>query len=962
MQDRTEATRKRGELTAMRKRLKELEDALEDSRRSAANCREIVDNAGDSVFVHEPGGRFLEVNRAACERLGYSREELLARGPQDIDTPEFAARVLPRLQELSEHTPVLFESAHVRRDGTVIPVEIASRLITFDGRPAVLSIARDLRARKHLETDLAAAKADLERTVAERTAALRTTNSLLLAEVAERRRAEAALRESEARFRTILEEVPNLAVQGYDEKRRVTFWNAASEELYGYGRAEALGRQLEELIIPPAMREAVVAAVTDWLERGRSIPAGELTLQRKDGSAVPVHSSHVMLCDAHGRREMFCLDVDLSTREAALCKLAASEEKYRSIVETALEGIWSMDGAYRTTYVNPVMADMLGYTPEEMLGRPVTDFMFPEDLEDHQGQMAGRRQGRSGRYERRFRRKDGGELWTIVSARPRLDAEGRFAGSFGMFTDLSAYRRTLAELAASEARYRTLVDELPLSIMTFDAKGRVTYVNRWHLAHFARGRLGAEAFLGRKLTELPGVVRAGIADRLAPLLDGRPVALEGAFFPKASGGQSCYQDIIGIPVPPGQADGGMLIRQDATERKRAADALNAAKEAAEAANRSKGAFLASMSHDIRTPLHGLLGMLELLKTSGLAQEQAGFVDTALASGRSLIEIINDILDLSRVDAGRLTLTEEPFRPEEVVRRVMDNLAPQARAAGLELTAAIDPDTPEVVLGDARRLSQVLYNLVGNALKFTSQGRATVSLCAPRAGAQEGRLQLLFSVADTGEGIPPDKLAGIFEPFSRVERHGRRQADGSGLGLAIVKRLVELMGGTVAVESEPGLGTTVHFTIIAGRPAEQGLAGARDADRHAEFRSLRVLVAEDEAVNLALALRFLRDLGHQASGARDGREALEHLASGPFDLVLLDLQMPEVDGFEVCRRLAGGDAALAGARPYLVAMTAHAMTGDRERFLSLGLDDYLPKPFSRAELQAILGRACQPRRR
>ena len=392
----------------------------------------------------------------------------------------------------------------------------------------------------------------------------------------------------------------------------------------------------------------------------------------------------------------------------------------------------------------------------------------------------------------------------------------------------------------------------------------------------------------------------------------------------------------------------MARRRETEER------LRGARLAAESASRAKSEFLANMSHEIRTPLNAVMGMLQLLGRSELTGEQAEYADIALVSARSLLSVINDILDLSAVEAGKMVLAAEPFEPAMLLRQVADSFLGQARSKGLRLDWRVDADVPEILVGDPGRLRQVLFNLLGNAVKFTDRGfvRADLSILPVRPGPE--RVRLLLMVSDSGIGIDPEQAAYIFEPFTQADGSFGRKYQGTGLGLGIVKRIVTLMRGSIAVDSEPGQGATICVTVEVRLPGpEESLARDRRERVRLPGARLNVLVAEDSRINRILVTRVLEKLGHNVTAAEDGRRTLEILAQDRFDLLLLDVQMPGVDGLEVTRAVRAGEAGILDRRIPIIAMTAHAMKGDRETFLEAGMDGYIAKPFELDEFADTL---------
>lgn len=395
--------------------------------------------------------------------------------------------------------------------------------------------------------------------------------------------------------------------------------------------------------------------------------------------------------------------------------------------------------------------------------------------------------------------------------------------------------------------------------------------------------------------------------------------------------------------------------QDVDERKRTELELVEAKTKAVAANRAKDEFLANMSHEIRTPLNGIFGMLRMLADASLAPRQQELAEMAMRSCRRLADLLTDVLDISRIDAGKLEIVSSPFDLSRSIRQVRELFIPSAMQAGVSLHVHIDAAIPSRVVGDASRLQQVLTNLLGNAFKFTEKGSVTLR-AEHLSPVLANSCRVLFSVEDTGCGIPDEKHGKLFTPFTQACEGFKRSHQGAGLGLSICRRIIRVMGGHLAFESEAGTGTTVYFTLNFGLPDGDEVQPEAAAASSAEpIPPLRVLVTEDDAVTRRYITYQLDRDGHTVAVAEDGRQALEQLSTGDFDMVLMDIQMPVMDGAEAILRIRKGEAGSRNTDIPVIALTAYALSGDRERLLQIGADDYVAKPAEVAQLHAAIAR-------
>ena len=622
--------------------------------------------------------------------------------------------------------------------------------------------------------------------------------------------------------------------------------------------------------------------------------------------------------------------------------LQASEARYRAYVENAPLGIFVTDEQGNYLEVNEKACEMSGYDRVELLRTGIGQWPDPETRDAGLRHLEQVRLRGSYSAEIPFLTGSGEKRWWIASG-VRI-ARDRFMELARDVTDRRRFKDTLAE---RESLYRSLFMESQLPMLLIDPA----------TTEIIEGNSTAASYYGWTTAELAAKKISDInilsPDQIAAEMEKARNLRKRCFSFQHRLASGVLRDVE-IYSGPVTIKGRELLYSciiDVTEKRLAEAQLRRSMEEAKAANRAKSEFLANMSHEIRTPLNGILGMLQLLQMTGVDEEQDDYISTAIRSSMRLTRLLSDILDLARVEADQLTIQVAPFDLFEAVGEVCELFQPTVRQAGVRLECHVDESIPRTLKGDAARLQQVLTNLLGNALKFTTKGSVTVE-AYPLATADRDAYRVLFSITDTGIGIPTDKIDSLFQPFTQVGEGFRREYQGAGLGLAICKRLVGLMGGTMLIESELGEGTAVHFCVPLGRAeiATQPSSGAKTARCGPP---LRILLAEDEEVNRLGTSRLLQHRGYHVEAVANGAQAVSRLREEDFDLVLMDVQMPVMDGVEATRAIRGGEAGEKTREVFVIALTAYAMVEDRDRFLAEGMDDYIAKPVDLEKLEAVI---------
>ncbi len=680
----------------------------------------------------------------------------------------------------------------------------------------------------------------------------------------------------------------------------------------------------------------------------------------------------------YGRRVSIALRHARRQTEELVAQTRASDERFAFAARSTLDGIWDYDPAEGSSYHSERLLELLGLPPGTQLDmRRFDELVHPDDLPRAlQARAAHLVDHAPVALELRLRTANGDYRWFLVRNQSRWDADGRLlrrTGSLSDITDRKSGDLRLAEsaarLAAERSRLAAFVEHAPAAIAMFDSSLRYVGASRRWMETFLHGK---REVVGLPFYEVFGDIPRAWRTELSRVLEGEIVSVEDERWRPA---QSTTERHLRWEARPwleqGSAQPGVLLfAQDITHDREREAALERMRDAADAANRAKSEFLATMSHEIRTPMNGVLGFTQLLLDTSLDAEQRQFARTIDASGRSLLALLNDILDYSKIEAGKLRVEVAQFDLRVVIDEVAALLSSQCQDKGLELQVDYPPDAPRALVGDAARVRQVLTNLVGNAIKFTARGHVRIDV---RRDADD---TVRVDVRDTGIGIATDLQPSLFNKFVQADSTTTRRFGGTGLGLAICRQLVGLMHGDIGVHSVEGQGSTFWFRL----PAPAGLAVDEDAaDVQSVLEAPRaavaagppattaaprpdddrqpgpsILLVEDHTVNRKLVLRVLGKLGYHADVAEDGAAAVQMAAKRRYDLILMDCQLPRLDGFEATAGIRRHEA-LHGGRAAIVALTAGTLPAERERCLASGMQGFLTKPLVLAELRQALER-------
>jgi len=867
--------------------------------------RIIFEHSSDAhlLFVKD---QIIDCNVAAVRMLGFDSKEALLSVPMSSLSPERQPGGANSMERAAEIRAIIKQRGRYgcewnlrRKTGDEVTVEITLTMVELLGRSVQLAVWHDLTERKY---------------------------------------AEAALRESEERFQAFMNNSPVVAFIK-DDGGHILYMNEVMEQKFQVTLEDMFGKTDYDWM-PLDAADAITVVDRRVLASGQSEQLIEL-VTTPDGASYEWFVMKFCIGSADGRKMLGGVAIDVSEQKKAERALLESERHFRDLFDDAPVAYHELDLQSRITRVNTTELNMLGYTPEEMVGRSILDFIIGVSA----AEFAGADVSQESR-ELTFRRKDGRKVPVLMRQKLMTDVHGVVCGMRATLQDISALKRKEHELRDAEEKYRSIFENAIEGIFQTTPEGSYMSVNPALAAIYS---YGSPDELMSKLTHIAKqlYVRPGRRAEFAAVMQEKDSVTDFESQIYRHDGSIIWISERARAVR--DVDGKLLYYEgtveDVTSRREAEEAIRKARDAALESARLKSEFLANMSHEIRTPMNGIIGMTGLLLDTEMTPKQRDFAETISGSSDALLTIINDILDFSKIEAGMLVFEEIDFQLGTVVEGSVDLLAARAATKGIELASLVYNDVPTGLRGDPGRLRQVLTNLIGNAVKFTEKGEVVV-----RANCQESNdshVTIRFSVTDTGIGISEEAQARLFQAFVQADGSTTRRFGGTGLGLAICKQLVQLMGGEIGVTSEAGKGSTFWFTARYEKQAGGGMA----APRPAKLQNVRVLTVDDNETNRAILHHLFGAWGMREKQAASGAEALSLMMSEAargkhFDLAVLDMQMPGMDGLDLARQIKK-DPRFSNTR--LVMLTSVDRQEDPDALRETGVDAYLTKPVKQSQL-------------
>ncbi len=919
---------------------RQLQQANVTLRNSEEKLGVTLNSIGDAVIATDAQARVMLLNPVAEQLTGWSQADASGRPVEEVF----------RIINQETRSPAIIPVVETLAQGTKQGLANHTVLISRDGR---------------------------ERAISDSCAPIRNRDDqvigavLVFRDVTEEYAAQQALSDSAALIHAVLNTVVDGIVTMRARGGIIETVNPAAERMFGYAASELIGESFSQLI-PELDQDKFNGSLEYYKASDEARASGlgrEVVGRRKNGTLFPIEitASEMML---GGQGYFTGILRDISARKQAEDALLKAGALQKAIFDSANFSSIATDAKGVIQIFNVGAERMLGYAAAEVMNKITpADISDPEEviaraksLSDELGTPIApgfealvfkASRGIEDIYELTYFRKDGSRFPAVVSVTALRDAQDAIIGYLLIGTDNTARKLVEADQKKLDQRLRdqqfytrSLIESNIDGIMTTDPSGIITDVNRQMeaLTGCTRDELIGAPFKGcfTDPERAEAAIRLVLSEKKVTDYELTARARDGKETVVSYNATTFYDRNRTL-------QGVFAAARDDTEGKRVEEELKRAKANAESASRTKSEFLASMSHEIRTPMNAIIGIADLLAKTTLTPEQDKYVQIFRRAGDNLLNLINDILDLSKVEASQLELERTGFSLRDLLEKVIEMVALRARGKGLILLSDVAPDVPTELVGDPTRLRQVLLNLIGNAIKFTEVGQ--VSLLVTLDGEPGLPFALRFTITDTGIGIPIDKLGRVFERFTQADSSTTRRFGGSGLGLTISKRLVELMGGHISVESSVGKGSVFSFIVPFEVWAEANPRAVAPIglDPELPLRALKILLVEDSPDNCTITIAYMQDTPYRVEIAENGAIACDMFAVGGYDLVLMDRQMPVMDGLAATRAIRAWEQAHHRPATPIIALTAAALKGDREKCLAAGCTDFLTKPIKQEAL-------------
>ncbi|WP_339304477.1 PAS domain S-box protein [Paenibacillus sp. FSL R5-0519] len=864
-------------------------------------------NHPDAIYVMDIHGNYIDANPSVERMSGYTLDGLIRMNQNQLCPPDSANLRNEYIKEVLAGRSVSNSITFYHKDGSLKQAEITYVPIT-DGNEVVgiYGIAKDV-------TDIL--------------------------------RVQRELKEAQEKYQVLADHAQDLittcAIDG-----ELLYVSPSVHTLLGYKPEEVTGKSFKDYCYP--------GDYPDPMDLSKIGNGCKMRVLHKKGHYIWMETLAKPVTEERGKSvQIVSISRDITQHKDADRRLRESRQRYRSLFEHNPAAVYSLNLEGKYSAVNSKLVQMLEIPRNKLIGKSFLSNLDKCEVQygEHYFEMV--KQGEPQYYETRIVNSRGRKIEVSVTNVPII-VDKEMVGVYGIVSDITERKEYTERIQELSKQHELILNTVTEGIYGLDADGVTMFMNPAAASMFG---YEAQEFIGKNSHPIIHHTRADGSHfpiEECPIhmtvLDGQSRSIKEDVFWRKDGSSFLVQYQVTPIIEQGQIQGAVVVFNDVTGERE----IVRAKETAELAAQAKSEFLSMVSHEIRTPMNGIVGMTELLIGTDLSEEQREYAEIIQDSGDALLNILNDILDFSKLESGKMALAYEPFALRKMLEQVAELFKPRADEKHLEIRYRLNPSIPEFMVGDAIRIRQILVNLVGNALKFTDQGSIDVTVDIIKGRKPEDSV-LDFAVQDTGIGIPADKLDQLFQSFSQLHPVINRKYGGTGLGLVISKRLVEIMGGSISVESTEGGGSTFRFAVPAASvdaSAEQTASQFHhDRTRQSDKVAMRILVAEDHPVNRKILREYLEKLGYQADVCTNGVEAIDAISQNAYDIVLMDIHMPVMDGLkatDLLHRLIPRDRI-----PPIIAVTGNAKREDKEACLEIGMRDFISKPVMLSELKRVL---------